>query len=128
MKSDNVEKWILRYTLTYPVLLPAALYTTWVIARLSLGKWPTPSVDDPKYINMVVSCAHSFVLLLGTVGLLIFVVLALFALGWGLLRRLLKRPRGMRLAGYACLSMVLLVVAIRFIYWDPLSVFNWFMD
>jgi len=128
MKSGTVEKWIRRCILVYPVLLPAALYGTWLIAGLSLGRWPRPSIDDPKYINMVVSCAHSFALFLGTVGLLIYAVLAVFALGWGLLRCILKRPHGMRLAVYAFLSMVLLVVAIRFVYWDPLSVFNWFMD
>jgi hypothetical protein len=128
MKSGTVEKWIRRCILAYPVLLPAALYATWVIARLSLGRWPRPSIDDPKYINMVVSCAHSFVSYLVLFGLPIFVVLAVFALGWGLLRCILKRPHGMRLAVCAFLSMVLLVVAIRFIYWDPLSVFNWFLD
>ena len=128
MKSETVERWIRRCTLAYPVLLPAALYGTWVIARLSLGRWPRPSIDDPKSINMVVSCAGSFVFFLVFVGLPIFAVLAVFVLGWGLLRCLLKRPRGMRLVGCACLSMVLMVVAICFLYWDPLSVLNWFMD
>ena len=128
MKSGTVEKWILCCILAYPVLMPAALYGTWVFARLSLGRWPRPSIDDPDSINMVVSCALFFVLFLIFVGRPIFVVLAVFALGWGLLRCILKRPRGLRLAGCACLSMVLLVVAIRFIYWDPLSVFVWFMD
>jgi hypothetical protein len=128
MKSETVEKWIRRCILAYPVLLPAALYVTWVIARLSLGRWPRPSVDDPKYINMVVSCAHSFVAYLLGFGLPIFVVLAVFALGWGLLRCILKRPHGMRLAGFACLSMMLMVLSICFLYWDPLSVANWFVD
>lgn len=128
MKSGTVEKWIRRCILAYPVLLPAALYATWVFARLSLGRWPRTSLDDPKYINMLVSCAHSFVLLLWIVGLPTYVVLAVFTLGWGLLRCLRKQPHGIKLAVYACLSMVSLVVAIRFIYWDPLSVFEWFMD
>ena len=129
MKSGTIEKWIRRCILVYPVLLPAALYVTWLIAGLSLGRWPRPSIDDPDSINMVVSCARSFVLFfLVMVGLPTYAVLAVFSLGWGLLRCILKRPHGMRLAVCAFLSMVLLVVAIRFVYWDPLSVFNWFLD
>ncbi len=128
MKSETVERWIRRCILVYPVLLPVALYGTWVIARLSLGRWPRPSIDDPKYINMVVSCAHSFVAYLLFFGLPIFVVLAVFALVWGLLRSIRKQPHGMRLAGCACLSMVLMVLTICLLYWDPLSVCNWFGD
>ena len=128
MKSGTIEKWIRRCILVYPVLLPAALYVTWVIAGLSLGRWPRPSIDDPDSINMVVLYVRFFVFFLIFIGRPIFVVLAVLALGWGLLRCLLKRPHGMRLAGFACLSMVLMVVAIRFVYWDPLSVYKWFID
>lgn len=128
MKPETFERWVRRCTLAYPVLLPAALYGTWVIARLSLGRWPRPSIDDPKYINIVVSCAHSFVIYIVIFGLPIFAFLVVLSLLCGLLRCLLKRPHGMRLAGYACLSMVLMVLAICFLYWDPLSVLNWFLD
>lgn len=129
MKSGTVEKWIQYCILVYPLLLPTGLYLTWLIAALSLGRWPRPSADDPDSINMVVSCARFFVLfVLVMAGLPTYAVLTVFTLGWGLLRCILKRPRGIRLAVCACLSMVLLVVAIRFIYWDPLSVFNWFLD
>lgn len=129
MKSGTVEKWIQCCILVYPLLLPAGLYVTWLIAALSLGKWPRQSVDDPDSINMAVTCARFFVLfVLVMAGLPIYAVLSVFTLGWGIIRFILKRPRGIRLAVFAFLSMVLLVVAIRFIYWDPLSVFNWFLD
>jgi hypothetical protein len=128
MKSETVETWIRRCILVYPVLLPAALYGTWLIAGLSVGRWPRPYSDDPDSINMVVTCAVFFVAFLWFVGLPIYAFLAVFTLGWGLLRCLQKRPRGISLAVCACLSMVLLVVSICFLNWDPLSVYKWFID
>ena len=128
MKSEIVERWIRRCILAYPVLLPAALYGTWVIAGLSVGRWPRPYSDDPDSMNMVVTCAIFFVLFLWFIGLPIYAVLVVFALGWALLRCLHKRPSDMRLAVCACLSIVLLMVSICFLYWDPLSVYQWFID
>jgi len=51
----------------YPVLLLLSLYTTWALAWLSLGHLPRPTLDDPKYINRLVTCFNlaTWLLLMG---------------------------------------------------------------
>src|SRR5688500_5521773 len=42
----------------YPLLVLALLYLTWITAAVSRGHWPRPYLDDPKYINGIVSAFH----------------------------------------------------------------------
>src|SRR4051794_33949091 len=50
----------------YPLMVLILLYATWGAAAISLGHVPIPSLDDPKYINVVVTALHHLTL----VGLL----------------------------------------------------------
>src|SRR4051812_3083599 len=39
----------------YPIAFVVGLYLTWIGARVELGHWPVPSLDDPKSIGGVVT-------------------------------------------------------------------------
>jgi hypothetical protein len=48
----------------YPVILLISLYSTWLLAWLSVGHQPRPYQDDPKYVNWLVTLFYSKTLLL----------------------------------------------------------------
>lgn len=43
----------------YPWLWLASVYVTWVVARVVLGRFPRPLLDDPKNIVGAVSTVHA---------------------------------------------------------------------
>ena len=112
------------YTLAFPFLLPLALYLTWLAGRITLGYWPRPSLDDPKYIGIWVSIPHALTTLLLMVGFPIFagIILSLLCRA---VHDQASRNRLLLISGFSSACMV---GAIMFLRWDPFRVAEWFMD
>lgn len=103
------------YALAYPLALPLAFLCTWVAARLTLGHWPRPSLDDPKSIGFQVDVPYNITGALLVFGLPIFAG-AILALVWGGSRDAMERRSLAAVAGVALIAMVAVIALIR---WDP---------
>ncbi|HEX8916236.1 MAG TPA: hypothetical protein VF796_28055 [Humisphaera sp.] len=109
----------------YPLVTLAALYATWVAARLTLGWWPRESVDDPKSIGLWVDVPYTAfgVLALGLLPTLVASG-ALAVLAWT--GRAARTRRGL------VLTIVLPSAAwcggLALFLWDPAGVLVWYLD
>ena len=91
---------------------------------MSLGYWPRPLLDDPKYIGTWVDVPYNVTAFLLVVGLPAFVVGVL-----GLLYRANRdETRRRNLLLVSALSVVCILVTILVLRWDPLGVVAWYMD
>ena len=91
---------------------------------MSLGYWPRPSLDDPKYIGAWVDVPYNVTAFLLVVGLPAFVVGVL-----GLLYRARRdETRRRSLLVVSALSVVCMVATILVLRWDPLGAVAWYMD
>ena len=104
------------------------LYSTWLAAAISLGHWPRPSRDDPKYINSVVSFLHTataFAFLFAFLGLAFPVaslIIDFISPAW--YRRHIRWNSAL-LFGMALLSFAILSITLKL---EPGRVMDWFMD
>jgi hypothetical protein len=112
------------YAVGYPFLLVGAFFLTWVAARLSLGHWPRPYLDDPKGIGGWVGVPYAMTGVFLNVGLPAFGA-ALAALLYSAFRDASRRRY---LLTAAAVSVLLMIAAISFLWWDPLRIVAWFMD
>lgn len=112
------------YTLSYPFLLVTGLFTTWGAARLSLGHWPRPSLDDPKQIGGWFDVPYTLTGFLVIPGLVAF-IFCVAALIYQACRRPLQRAR---LLTTAAVSLLFTLAAELYLRWDPLRIGEWFMD
>jgi hypothetical protein len=112
------------YVLSYPGALLLALFGTWLAGRVSLGHWPRPSLDDPKFIGVWVDIPYTITWVLLLVGLPAFVI-AVSAL---LYRAYCDKARRKKLLLVSALSIVCMVATILVLRWDPLGVAAWYMD
>jgi hypothetical protein len=112
------------YVLSYPGVLLLAFFATWLAGRISLGHWPRPSLDDPKFIGAWVDVPYTIT------GLLLVVGLPAFAIGvLGLLYRdYCDATRRKSLLVVSGVSMVCMVATILVLRWDPLGIVAWYMD
>jgi len=117
-------KWLRACVLAYPAVLPLAFFNTWLAGRVSLGYWPRPSLDDPKYIGPWVSVLHSVTAFLMVVGLPAFVV-GVLVLSYQAYRDATHRWSLLRVSG---LSVACLVAAILVLRWEPLGIVEWYFD
>jgi hypothetical protein len=100
-----------------------SFWATWQIAGFSLGHTPRPSLDDPKYINEVVSGLHGGT----TLMLMLLPGFALSSLLFGATAAFDRARAGKRLV-VASASALLLTAAILLLRADPFSIVTWFMD
>jgi hypothetical protein len=112
------------YALCFPFLLVASFFLPWLAARLALGHWPRPSFNDPSEIGLWVKLLSQITTACLMVGLPTFVV-AVCALLYFAYRKPLERAQLLTSAAAAILFMM---AAMTFFRWDPLHVFDWFMD
>jgi hypothetical protein len=105
-------------TVAYPWLWLGSVYTTWVVARVSLGRSPRPLLDDPK------STAHSVSVALLMLLLPIGFSSILAGVWLGASRRLHWNAVGTWLSALV-LSWL---VAVLYGRMDPGSVLAWFVD
>lgn len=110
--------------LAYPVVLPLAFLVTWLAGRFSLGYWPRPSLDDPKYIGAWVDVPYNITAFLLAVGLPAFVV-GVFSL---IYRAYRDETRRKSLLVVSALSVICMVTTIVILRWDPLGIVTWYMD
>jgi hypothetical protein len=119
-----MAKAIRAYALLYPFLLVGAFLLTWFSGRLSLGHWPRPYLDDPKGIAGWVGVPYAITGVFLNVGLPAFVA-ALAAL----LYQAFRDASGRRhLLAASAVSVLFMLAAISFLWWDPLRIVEWFMD
>jgi hypothetical protein len=112
----------------YPAIFVASLYLTWFAAWAALGHSPRPSLDDPKFIGLLVDIpyAATLVLLVGAPGA---VLLGLFWTPIAVGRRSAPRRRRLLLGLVALGGLVLLWgAALWFLRADPWAVGTWYMD
>jgi len=106
---------------SYPSLLVAAFYGTWLMAWFVLGHMPRPWIDDPKSISIAVYVPYVWagILLVGCpAAALAGVVIQLSIPQRSLTRRVLR-----------CTVMVLLWGAtIAFLRGDPMFIGKWYID
>lgn len=112
------------YVLAYPVVLPLAFLATWLAGRLSLGYWPRPSLDDPKYIGAWIDVPYNITAFLLVVGFPAFVVGVLSLV----YRAYRDETRRRNLLLVSALSVICMGATIFILRWDPLGVFTWYMD
>lgn len=118
---DPVWPIIQKIAWCYPLFLVASFYGTWLIAWISLGHMPRPSLDDPKSIGPVVDVFYIgtfFVLSAFPGALLIGVVAELFATSKSWIKRL----------GWTAILLLIWAATIAFLRMDPFRVGEWLID
>lgn len=116
--------WLLAYL--YPLWLVGSFYVTWVVAWVSLGRIPRPSLDDPKSIGGFVDVAYVITGLLA-IGLPGLVPLGLAASFYCPVRKHDDR-RLTQAAALAIIYIILCAVALVILRADPLRVVYWWID
>jgi hypothetical protein len=106
------------YVLSYPAVLVLAFLFTWLAGRVSLGHWPRPSLDDPKFIGPLVDVPYTITGVLLVFGLPAFAV-AVLALLYRANRD--EKLRGSLLVTSA-LSAACMVATVAVLWWDPLGI------
>jgi hypothetical protein len=109
---------------SYPVLLVASFYLTWLLAWAELGHRPVASADDPSGISMFVDMAY----LIPGLSLILFPL----AMTWGInatvwfgaIRRW-STPSILLSVGFL---LCVWIIAFAVLRWDPLCVLDWYMD
>lgn len=111
-------------TFSYPGLLVASLYGTWLVAWSVLGHRPVPSIDDPKSISPLVSVPYvaSFVVFLGALPACLLGLLLVPIFG------VAQRLRWTVLCTMELGLAALWFATFALVRWDPLRVMYWFMD
>ena len=112
------------YALAFPFLFIGVFLLTWIAARLSLGHWPRPYLDDPKHIGVWVDVPYAVTGALFNVGLPVFLV-ALAVIAFQAFRDASQRKRLVRAA---VVSLLFTIAVMAFLWWDPLRIFEWFAD
>lgn len=127
--ARRIPKWLDWLAWITPLYAPVALssiYVTWIVCRVSLGYWPKPMVDDPKYIGSAVDACYflAIILLCAAPSFLIFHVGVIAIYTYAAIRARREDRLGLALMlGLAAWSgTILLFVA------DPLRVAEWFAD
>ena len=121
--ADDMKA-IRAYVVSYPVVLPLAFLATWLAGRASLGYWPRPSRDDPKYMGRLVDVPYTITWLLMIVGLPVFTVGVLSLLYYAF--RDQTPRRGLLIA--SALSLLCMIGTIALLRLDPLGIVSWYMD
>lgn len=112
----------------YPAGIVASLYLTWFTAWAVLGHTPRPSLDDPKYISLLVDIPY-----IAAMGFLNCAPGA-FVLGCGLIPTVATRQADSVWSkirvGFVALGCFVLCwgAAMFFLRADPWEVGNWYMD
>lgn len=106
----------------YPVLWLGVVYHLAWMAQAQLGRWPRPSLDDPKALGEPVPTLHLVAMLLlvawplswclGLVGL---------GLGW-------RRDDACRAGARLAVLMAANALVLGLARWDPGRVFEWLLD
>lgn len=112
------------YVLSYPAVLLLAFLATWLAGRVSLGHWPRPSLDDPKFIGAWVDVPYTITGFLLVAGLPAFTGAVL----WLLYRAYCDETQRKSLLLASAFSIVCMVATILVLRWDPLGVVAWYMD
>ena len=110
--------------LSYPGALLLAFLATWLAGRISLGHWPRPSLDDPKFIGPLVDVPYTITMLLLLVGLPVFTVAVLVLLHRAYCDETWRKSFLLS----SILSIVCMVATVCILRWDPLGVVEWYMD
>lgn len=112
----------------YPAILISSLYATWFAAWSALGHAPRPSLDDPKYIGLLVDVPYA-VTMAALMGGPAAIVLGLFLVPVMAARRSTGLPRRVLYGLGAVGALALMwVAALWFLRADPWEVVNWYMD
>lgn len=116
-------RWLFLACVSYPALLISSLYVTWFVARLSLGRWPRPYLDDPKYINGIG-------IPYGITGFLLVTMpaVALASVGFAGWLYCKRDPQARTPMLYAVATILGAVAAVVVLRWDPFQVADWYMD
>jgi len=122
-RMKRTMKAVAGYILLYPVLLPLTFYLAWAAGRFELGHWPVPSLDDPKYIGGLVDVTYWIV----SATLFGFPV-CVISIGFLLLWSFSRVPERKSYAFYSLAGLVLLLVMVAFMRWDPHRVVEWYFD
>jgi hypothetical protein len=123
MEKRRWEQIIATGLLLYPVALVGSFWVTWWVAGRALGHAPRPSLDDPKFINDLVSAFH-----VGTTVLLLLLPgFAVGSLAFGL-SALWSRADASRRLLVASSAALLMTGAVLLLRADPYRMVTWFMD
>lgn len=123
MEKRRWEQIIAAGLLLYPAALVGSFWVTWWVAGQALGHTPRPSLDDPKFINDLVSAFH-----VGTTVLLLLLpgfAVGSLAFGLSALWSPANASRRLVVASSAALLMTGAVLLLRA---DPYRIVTWFMD
>jgi hypothetical protein len=123
MAKRHWEQVIATSLLLYPAALVGSFWVTWWVAGQALGHTPRPSLDDPKFINDLVSVFH-----VGTwIMILLLPGFAAGSLAFGLSAfwSPANASRRLLVASSAALLMTGAVLLLRA---DPYRIVTWFMD
>jgi hypothetical protein len=121
-------RWIVVAISLYPLLALALLYGTWLAAAVSLGHWPRPSRDDPKYINGFVSTLHTMTWIAIMFASPAFAANAIALVADGVSRWWYNRRFPAKTIALAGIAACLWITVIALVKIDPGRVLYWFMD
>lgn len=112
------------FALSYPVVLPLAFMVTWLAGRISLGHWPRPSLDDPKFIGGWVDLPYAVTGCLVVAGLPAF----LGAVAGMLVMAVRDMIRRKRWLVESAVSISGMTIAVSLLRWDPFGIVACYFD
>ena len=123
--SDRVEinrpRWLDWLSWGVALIPAASVYFTWLVARLTLGRPPRPSLDDPSQISAAVSTVYFIS------GLLLLSLPVLVIAGPIVQLVVAGRLLVIRVT-YAVISFFVSVGTILLLRLDPYDVVYWYFD
>lgn len=108
----------------YPALVLILIYGNWLVAYLSLGRAPRPTLDDPKHIDPVNAVVHWLSVLGVALGFWLFWAAVLIMLLGLVPEQSRRRQLGLRLGG----SLLAMVAVYGWVRIDPGAVVEWYFD
>lgn len=119
----DVAGWGIRLGVAYPILILGVFHLFYCFAWFSLGHPPRPSLDDPKNISAFLSVCY----LLPSLMLVVSPAVLVGTVGIEIARGGLACFDGARLLRLVFVFMIW-VIAFAYVRWDPLRLFDWYMD
>jgi hypothetical protein len=106
----------------YGPIIVLSFFSTWWTARLVLGRWPKPSLDDPGQIPWVPIPYWV------TSGLIILIPLAVAVPLILVARSIYRRSSHVRVELLCAVGVLGIILAIAVLRSDPYSISTWYMD
>jgi hypothetical protein len=121
----EVSAWIMA---SYPMVVLAALYATWIVGWAALGHPPRPSLDDPKQIGETVDLAYDVTGVVMSGAPLSLLACIVLAITLGLKSIQTKEKSKFRIYPLSVFVVLFWFASFFVLLFEPFNVLGWHFD